>query len=707
MNFITKVGTSVTRVLDYNLDAPDIEFGADNFYIAHNATSSSTSNDNFVDLLEYSSAGVLGSEVSITPNGTTEVLQGMEVLTEGEVVNVFIKDGAVDVNITNPNGTTSTVELLSSIVNADHVSVTSLVNGNFALIYEDNSDSNNNLTRVHVFDREGGPVGSGPHTITTTPDNDEEGVAGALVNEGNATFSLEDGGFGVTFNNNDKLQLLTFKDNGEQEFTEELPYVGDDIDAENVTATQLENGSILVVYAAVSTSNNSNIPTTLQGYILPPVYSTVGGEKVLTGVGSVTAADRMQLSDRPTGDNEFPDAAATDDGGFILVWQNYTSSTDISGYMRRFEADMTPFGASERITTGTTVEEEFKVAVMSSDEMMVTWVENGGSTGNSYLASQSYRLDDEDTGTGTGTGPTEFDDDLRGDAANNTIDLLEGKDRYSGAAGDDTVYGNDGVDIIFGGNGNDKLYGGDGDDRLKGKAGDDILYGDANKDILKGGFGNDTIYGGDDDDQVLGKGDDDTLYGGAGKDTLKGGKGNDLLYGGDDDDQVLGKGGNDTLYGDAGNDTLKGGGGKDVLHGDAGNDVLLGRSGDDTMYGGGGDDLLKGGNGDDILYGGEGDNTLDGGAGKDTFVFSRASGDSTIADFDLFSDVLAFARGSEFSSDDYDVSFSDNDDGVLELSYIITGADNEEISGSVTFEGIQESDIEPGNLADLEALLIG
>ncbi|MCF6432205.1 calcium-binding protein [Leisingera sp. MMG026] len=129
---------------------------------------------------------------------------------------------------------------------------------------------------------------------------------------------------------------------------------------------------------------------------------------------------------------------------------------------------------------------------------------------------------------------------------------------------------------------------------------------------------------------------------------LVGTTGRDILRGSAADDNISGRGGNDRLSGSSGDDNIHGGRGRDNLRGQNGNDRLEGDGGDDRLAGGKGQDVLIGGRGNDTLDGGRGDDLLKGGAGADHFVFS--TGKDKIAKFNDGTDTLVldkFALGIE------------------------------------------------------------
>ena len=75
---------------------------------------------------------------------------------------------------------------------------------------------------------------------------------------------------------------------------------------------------------------------------------------------------------------------------------------------------------------------------------------------------------------------------------------------------------------------------------------------------------------------------------------------------------------------------------KITITGTAGADILTGSSGDDVLHGAGGADRLNGGAGQDTLYGDAGGDKLTGGLGADTFVFDSVAkpvARDTITDF--------------------------------------------------------------------------
>jgi serralysin len=184
-------------------------------------------------------------------------------------------------------------------------------------------------------------------------------------------------------------------------------------------------------------------------------------------------------------------------------------------------------------------------------------------------------------------------DDILGNAANNTL---------HGNAGDDDLTGFGGSDVLLGGAGNDWLDGHAGVDRMFGGDGDDIYYVDEFGDVV-GEDTNDPVGGIDlvfsQATHTLGYGFENLYlntgatvggYGNEKNNTIDGGSGANELMGLDGADTLRGNDGNDSMFGGIGNDLLVGGAGDDSLRGQAGNDVLRGGLGVDILMGGAGND---------------------------------------------------------------------------------------------------------------------
>lgn len=288
-------------------------------------------------------------------------------------------------------------------------------------------------------------------------------------------------------------------------------------------------------------------------------------------------------------------------------------------------------------------------------------------------ADQLYGTSGGDAITGGLGGDTLYgragDDVLNGGAANDTLSGDAGNDSLSGGDGDDTLQGGDGNDALDGGSGNDRLNGGAGDNtyhfgRLDGQDSIDLSSGSSvaaiNTLSFKAGvttgdlifrqvstsFGNSdleiSIAGGSDKITIRGFiANDDPAHAGNPIRQFRFADGTvwDLdaikarLYAGTSaDDSLRGTLGDDAINGADGNDVIAAGTGADVIMGGAGNDSLDGQQDNDALLGGAGDDFLHGCDGDDILDGGAGNDRLVGNAGINVFRFGRGDGQDIILD---------------------------------------------------------------------------
>ncbi|KQN90933.1 hypothetical protein ASE95_11645 [Sphingomonas sp. Leaf231] len=293
------------------------------------------------------------------------------------------------------------------------------------------------------------------------------------------------------------------------------------------------------------------------------------------------------------------------------------------------------------------------------------------------------------TGANKGTG-NDLDNNIYGNAGNDTLKGMDGDDWLRGYTGDDALFGGAGRDTLHGHEGNDYLDGGTGADVMEGGIGDDTYVVDHVGDkvieyVTNGQGGVDTVYSSIDytlaanvehlyltGEARVGTGNNlaNGLNGTAGNDTLSGLGGDDWLRGNAGNDQLFGDAGNDWLFGGAGDDRLDGGTGIDTMQGDGGNDTYIvdhvadvvveaagAAGGRDIVFasvsyalsanvedltltgtavaatGNALDNVIRGNAANNVITGGAGDDTLYGGGGADIFAFARGSGKDVIADF--------------------------------------------------------------------------
>ena len=170
-------------------------------------------------------------------------------------------------------------------------------------------------------------------------------------------------------------------------------------------------------------------------------------------------------------------------------------------------------------------------------------------------------------------------------------DQYESIENAIGTDHDDQLDGNAANNSVWGGEGNDALTGGGGNDYLYGEAGDDTFKNTGSgQHYFEGGTGTNTVsYEGFASALILSLSAADGNTNGAGGfenftdiQNLIGGSLNDRLTGNSQVNTLSGMVGADALYGMAGNDVLLGGEGDDVLDGGAGADILNGEAGQDV-----------------------------------------------------------------------------------------------------------------------------
>ncbi len=188
----------------------------------------------------------------------------------------------------------------------------------------------------------------------------------------------------------------------------------------------------------------------------------------------------------------------------------------------------------------------------------------------------------------------------------------------------------------------------DGDDQVRGGAFDDLIDVAAGNNMVMAGAGQDIV--------TYRTGGQNQLDGGAGSDMLRivygyldTGLDLDLSadLGQDQHGSTFGNFEHFQVYGGGLADHAVLGQGGDTFHGSGGEDHGFGKGGADQMSGGSRDDVLSGGSGADTLSGGRGQDVLDGGWGADRFAFRwlDQAGDQ-ITDFTSGSDHVAIrARG--------------------------------------------------------------
>ena len=260
--------------------------------------------------------------------------------------------------------------------------------------------------------------------------------------------------------------------------------------------------------------------------------TTVSGTLALDGESFVNLSD--------------PQVTALQDGGFLVTWQEDTTSPDdktttqnlmmqvfnADGTSRMDRAALLSVTADTATDTDSYLGRHFETA-LTDGRFAIGWTQMSNDLGgpmssyfmlmifdaNGQTDSPLYTLGENDglvAGGGLatlsdgrlvagwihdGTAETQIFDSrdtaihLVGTGLNNTFVGTSFNDTLAGVAGDDSVAGGAGADRIGGGKGDDWLYGETGADRLEGGLGNDVLYGGTGADRLHGGAGNDYLDG--------------------------------------------------------------------------------------------------------------------------------------------------------------------------------------------------------------------
>jgi Ca2+-binding RTX toxin-like protein len=330
--------------------------------------------------------------------------------------------------------------------------IAAMSNGGYSIAYTDFRDGT-----FDVFTRAYAADGSGGTEIRVHTNSDERQDRVAIA-------SLTDGSYAVAWI--DEVSAASQRHAKFRIFDQDgAPQTGE-IRLDQGLATNNFNPSLTLLY-------DGSIAAVWQGW-------STGSAKIY---GRIFAADgtprtnEFQISDSSGND---ADVAPLDTGGFVVVWDNSTSSNVIAAVYDsegevaiaphllfssdaeyQFDAEVQPLGGSKFAVLMADVTEEEATETFESPIILMTFDANL---------------------------PTLLDDIFTADDADNVIKAL---------AGDDTVLAQFGDDTVFGGSGSDTIMGMGGEDKIYGDADDDILYGNDDTDHLFGGTGDDMLFGDD------------------------------------------------------------------------------------------------------------------------------------------------------------------------------------------------------------------
>ena len=482
-------------------------------------------------------------------------------------------------------------------------SITGLSDGGYVVTWHSyNQDGSGYGVYAQRYDETGGTVGGEVRINTTTASHQNTADITALAGGGYVvTWQSETDGSGAG------VFSQLFGSNGAP--------VGDETPVNTYTTgsqltpvvAALADGGYVIVWASSGQDGSGN-----------GVYSQgfdATGQK---------SGDEAHVNTYTTLDQYQPDVVGLSDGGYVVVWANWSNFGDINIYAQRYDATGAAIGSENIVTTTTYDQSGPSVSALTDGGYVVTW--------------QSYDQDGDGSGIYYKTFSAAGDD-------------LSGSQRLYGRAGNETLDGGAGPDQMYGGGGNDTY--------IVDNTGDLVIeyYGtnnDQGTDLVKASISYSlTAYvdnltltgvatidgtGNSADNLILGNTAANTLKGGSGIDTLKGDNGNDILDGGTGADKMYGGLGDDTYIVDNAGDLVieyYGTGdnqGTDLVQasisyaltayvdnltltgteaingtGNSGDNLLTGNSAANTLNGNDGNDTLNGAGGADKLYGGAGD----------------------------------------------------------------------------------------------------
>jgi hypothetical protein len=214
--------------------------------------------------------------------------------------------------------------------------------------------------------------------------------------------------------------------------------------------------------AALTTSNYVVIwkdGSALRGQLMTSSATPIGGEFVVAL--DVSSTDGAAV-------------AATQEGGFVVVYQNSTGALVAQAFNRLGGLD----GGTIRLADSVTGTNTVHVSALPDGRIAVSWAGTAAADGAS--TGIYTRILDPRGGMITGDASANF---LYGNDY--------GGDQVSGFGGNDTMFGLGGDDVMFGGDGADTISGGAGHDVLFGEQGGDTMTGEAGNDNMDGGAGYD------------------------------------------------------------------------------------------------------------------------------------------------------------------------------------------------------------------------
>ena len=552
--------------------------------------------------------------------------------------------------------------------------ITALADGGYIVAwdsaYQDSDNYSQNGIFLQRYDAAGTAVGYETHVDTTTTNNYRPALTGLSGGSYVVTWAgygadTHYGIFAQVFNSNDQRVGTETKVAGETDDGGTYNFGG-------ATATALAGGGYVLTWV--------NQASDQPGYALHSQRFDASGAKV----GAETFVNAHTYSDNPEAA-----VTATNDGGYIVVWQVRGDGNYPDLFSQRFDASGARLGGETPVSLFTQgAQQESSLTVLADGSLVIGWTGTGsldqnqgwqyavyhslftltpggntaptltgaqatlahGTEDTTYLVTAADLLagfSDADNNTLTVSGLTAAHATVH-DNHDGTYNLTPVANYYGSlalsynvddgqggtAAATQTVTLDQVTDTII-----------SATTATLGAYLENLTLSGANN-VNATGNNLANVLGGNTGSNVLrGLGGNDTLNGKAGADTMFGGSGDDIYY----VDNIGDTASEQTVTGidDGGTDrvsssvsfvlsdgietlTLSGTANIDGT-GNAQANSLTGNSGDNILRGLGGNDSLNGGAGHDTIYGGDGNDTVNGGTGADA-MFGGAGNDSYYVD---------------------------------------------------------------------------
>ena len=409
----------------------------------------------------------------------------------------------------------------------------------------------------------------------------------------------------------------------------------------------------------------------------------------------------FQVNTVTAGDQRAPEVTALKGGGFVVVWEQAANGSDKAKIAAQvFDANANPIGSELTVSSPAPsyladTPEDVSVAATDDGGFAVVWetasldpnrlgsheiaMRTFDAFGNEVARNMVLRSVNDLELLGIESG------DITGDAFANHLVGNDYENVLTGLSGNDTLDGGLSADVLVGGSGDDIYVVDDGGDvvtELASEGTDEVrslisyALGSHLENLTLTGSGN-----------IVGTGNDlvNVLTGNVGNNVLDGGVGADALAGGSGDDVYIVDDGGDvvTEFSSEGTDEVR----SSVTHTLSANVENLVLTGTDNIDGTG-NDL------DNILTGSGGNNILDGGSGSDTAAYAGLFGDYTyslegaalVIEGLEGRDLLSGIEVLSFADTDASVSLVGNQSGNLLLhggaTYRVVGSDNVSLVGT-------------------------